>query len=149
AGSLPAAVITTADYSAQETADGAAVTATFAVHVSRSTTSPLIFPLTGVSLRGMALDEQPAFPSAPADGYAVMVPTPGRHLATATSTIAARPGPDREIQFGVPDVPQSRLTFVGLPFSRQPTAPGRRGAQSGTVGEAGPKLTADLGGNKN
>jgi hypothetical protein len=149
AGTLPAAVITAADYSARETAEGAVVTATFMVHVARSKNTPLVFPLTGVSLSTMRLDGQPAFPVARADGYAVAMPTPGRHVVTGTFTVAARPGPDREINFGVPDVPQSRLNFIGFPTSRQPTAPARRGSQSVTVDEAGPILAADLGGGKN
>jgi hypothetical protein len=149
AGSLPAAVITAADYSARETADGAAVSATFTVHVARINTTSLVIPLTGISLSTMTLDGQPAFPIARADGYAVAMPSPGRHVVTGTFTVAARPGPDREINFGVPDVPQSRLTFIGLPSSRQPTAPARRGSQSVTVDEAGPTLAADLGGGKN
>jgi hypothetical protein len=108
-----------------------------------------VFPLTGISLSTLTLDGLPGFPVARADGYAVAMPSPGRHVVTGTFSVAARPGPDREINFGVPDVPQSRLTFIGLPSSRQPTAPARRGSQSVSVDEAGPILTADLGGGKN
>ena len=144
---LPAAVVTSAEYDVRADDTGARVVAKFVVHAFRSGDNAVSLPLGDVRLERATVDGAPAFPTSPRpDAYALAVGGPGRHevevrfAATVTAT-----GPEREVRFGVPDVPEAKLAATLPGAARQPQAVGRAGRQAATTGGERATLAADLG----
>jgi hypothetical protein len=149
---VPAAVITAAEYdgSAASADAPASFTAAYDVLCTRDGGHALTLPLTGVRLEGMDLDGKPAYPdgSRP-DGYTVTVRGAGRHRLTARFAVPpAAVGADREVRFGVPDVPCCRVRFTGPAGSTQLDVATRRGAEASSRDGDRPRADADHGGGR-
>ncbi|MCI0705407.1 MAG: hypothetical protein L0241_30470, partial [Planctomycetia bacterium] len=143
---LPSAVVTSATYDLKADDTGARITAKFVVYAFRASDNTVSLPLSDARLERAMVDGTPAFPTAPRpDTYVVSVGGAGRHeieVRFAASVNAT--GPEREVRFGVPEVPESRL-IASLPgAARQPQAVGRIGRQVVTFGDRA-VLEAELG----
>lgn len=148
APALPPAVILSASYDAVAGEDAATVDATFTVLGTRDGAHPLALPLSGVRLERATINGKDAFPEAPdATRFVVAVPGVGRHdlrLKFAVPTV--RRGADREIRFGVPDVPATTVALLAGATGRQPDVLTRRGGQKVQPTGTGPRAEADHGG---
>ena len=143
---LPAPVVTAAEYDVRTDDSGARITAKFVVHAFRPGENTVLIPLTDARLERATVDGSPAFPTSPQPNvYAVTVSGPGRHeieLRFAASITAT--APEREVRFGVPEVPDAKLT-ASLPGAvRQPQTVGRTGRQVITTGDR-TTVAADIG----
>jgi hypothetical protein len=143
----PGAVVTSAEYDLRADESGAHVVAKFVAFAFREGENSLPLPLSDANLEGAAVDGKPAFPSATRpDVYSVPLPGPGRHeVELRFAAPAAAAGPEREVRFGVPEVPRARLGAALPAGARQQQAAGRLGRQAATGGDR-PALEADLGG---
>jgi hypothetical protein len=146
----PAPVVTAVVYDVRAEDAGARVTAKFVVHAFRSSDNVLSLPLGDARLERATVDGAPAFPTQPAPNvYALAVGGPGRHevevrfAATVTAT-----GPERDLRFGVPEVPEARLAASLPGAARQPVAVGRVGRQTVSTGGARTTVEVDLGASK-
>jgi hypothetical protein len=146
----PAPVVTAATYDVRADGTGARVTAKFVVHAFRSGDNTLSLTLGDARLERATVDGAPAFPASPQPNtYTLAIGGPGRHevelrfAATVTAT-----GPERDLRFGVPEVPEAKLTAALPGAARQPVAPGRVGRQTVTTGGERTTLEADLGATK-
>ncbi len=141
-----AAVVTSAEYDLRADESGAHVVARFVAFGFHEGTCTLALPLSDARLERAAVDGKPAFPSATrSDTYIVALPGLGRHeveLRFAASIVAT--GPEREVRFGVPEVPRAHLTATLPAGAKQPQAAGRFGRQVVSGGDR-PRLEADLG----
>jgi len=148
ATALPPAVILSAAYDAVAGEDAAVVDATFVVLGTRDGPHPLALPLSGVRLARATVNGKDAFPEAPdATRFVVMLPGAGRHeLRLRFSATAVRRGADREVRFGVPDVPASTVALLAGPTGRQPEVLTRRGRQQVEPTGSGPRADAEHGG---
>ena len=148
ATALPPAVILSASYDAVAGEDAAVVDATFVVLGTRDGPHPLALPLSGVRLARATVNGKDAFPDAPdATRFVVTLPGAGRHeLRLRFSATAVRRGADREVRFGVPDVPATTVALLAGPTGRQPEVPTRRGRQKSEPTGGGPRVEADHGG---
>jgi len=143
----PAAVVTAAEYDVQADEAGAQVTAKFAVHAFRSGDNTVVLPLGDVRLERATVDGAAALPTAArADVYTLTVGGPGRHevelrfAATVTAT-----GPEREVRFGAPEVPEARVAATLPGAARLPQVVGRAGRQIVSAGDDRARVSADLG----
>ena len=147
---LPAAVVTSAEYDVRADDAGARVVARFVVHAFRPGDNAVSLPLSDVRLERATADGAPAFlKSLGPDGYALAVGGPGRHeveVRFAASVTAT--GPEREVRFGVPEVPEARLAASLPGAARQPQAVGRAGRQAAVTGGERATVAADLGATK-
>jgi hypothetical protein len=143
---LPAAVITSAEYDLRAEETGARVVARFTVHAFREGENAVSIPLADARLERALVGGKPAFPSAPRpDTYVFALPGPGRHeveLHFAAGVTAT--GSERDLRFGVPEVPRARLTASLPGAARQPVVVGRFGRQAVATGERS-LLEADAG----
>jgi hypothetical protein len=148
APALPPAVILSASYDAVAGEDTATVDATFVVLGTRGGDHPLALPLSGVRLERATVNGKAAFPDAPdATRFVVTVPGVGRHeLRMKFEVPTVRRGADREIRFGVPDVPAGTVTLQAGANGRQPEVLTRRGGQKVRPTGSGPRVEADHGG---
>jgi hypothetical protein len=144
--SAPAPVVTGATYDVRADDAGARVAARFVVHSFRPGENVLTLPLSDVRLERATVDGGGAYPSVTAGGYAVAVGGPGRHEVELrfAATVAAA-GPERDLRFGIPEVPDTRLTATLPGEARQPSAVGRVGGQATTPGGERTAVAADLG----
>jgi hypothetical protein len=144
----PPAIVTSAEYDARVEETGARVTAKFVVQAFRPGDNAVSLPLSDIRLERATVDGAPAFPTAPRpDAYSVAVGGPGRHeIELRFAVTVAANGPEREVKFGVPEVPAAKLAASLPGAARQPAAVGRVGRQ--VVSTAGDRATveADLGG---
>jgi hypothetical protein len=143
---LPAAAITSASYDLRADESGAKVTAKLVVHAFRAGDNAVTLPLADARLERVTVDGAAAFPTAPRpDTYTVAVGGPGRHEVEVRFAVGvSASGSERELRFGVPEVPESRLSASLPGGARQPQAVGRVGRQVVTTGER-TALEADLG----
>src|SRR5262249_14430670 len=109
---LPAPAITAAEYDLRADEGSAHVVAKFTVHAFRDSDNAVSLPLGDARLERVTVDGKPAFTSSPRpDTYTVALSGRGRHeielrfAATLTTT-----GTDRDVRFGVPEVPRAKLT---------------------------------------
>ncbi|QEG31947.1 hypothetical protein GobsT_67950 [Gemmata obscuriglobus] len=140
-------VVTAVTYDVRADDTGAWVAARFVVHAFRPGDNVLTLPLGDARLERVTVNGAPAFATAPKpDTYAVPLGAAGRYeidirfAATVTAS-----GAERELRFGTPDVPDTKLTAVLPGAARQPQSVGRLGRQ--TTATAGERTTieADLG----
>lgn len=139
----PGVVITAASYTGRSEEGSARVSARFTVRNFFDGTAILALPLGDVRLEELRVGKDAAFPlPLKSDVYGVAIPGSGVHTVTATFTMLVKiSGSDREIRFGIPEVPESRLTWTAGGESRQLTAIGWRGQQE----TDGSTLSLDLG----
>lgn len=142
----PTVVITAADYDGRADETTARLTARFTVFSFVEGEAAVVLPLADARLEAVAVDGQPAHPEqVRPDTYAVPVVGFGRHEVEVRFAVpVGRNGPDREVRFGVPDVPAAKLTLLTPPSARQAQVTGWRGAQQ----IAGPRVRADVGGGR-
>jgi hypothetical protein len=142
----PGVVLTTAEYVATADDSSARVVAKFTAHALTGDEPVASLALPDARLERVTVNGANAFPATPRPGvYAVPLPGPGRHEIEVRFTVAiAGAGPEREVRFGIPEVPATRL-IADLPGSaRQAQAVGRIGRQ--VVAPGGRvRLEADLG----
>ena len=143
----PAAVVTVAEYDVQADEASARVTAKLAVHAFCPGNNTVSLPLGDVRLERVTVDGAAAFPSAARpDTYTLAVGGPGRHeielrfAATVTAT-----GPEREVRFGVPEVPEARVVAALPGAARLPQVVGRAGRQVVTTSDDRARVSADIG----
>jgi hypothetical protein len=121
-------------------------TAVLRLHSFADDPPPLPLPLTGVQLREAKLDGAPAFLRAAGDRYLVPVRGRGPHtLEVAFAAPCPAAGDDRELRFGVPEVPTSHLALTGPAGATRLQALSWRGAQRVDEDGGRPRLDADLG----
>jgi hypothetical protein len=143
----PAPVVTAASYDVQTDETGARVTAKFAVRAFRSSDNVLSLPLGDARLERATVNGAPALPTSLGPNlYAIGVGGPGRHEVEVrfAATVTAA-GPERDLRFGVPEVPETKLTAALPAAARQPGAFGRVGQQKVTAGGERTVVEADLG----
>jgi hypothetical protein len=143
----PAAVVTSAEYDLRADEAGAQVVAKFVAVAFREGESALTLPLGDARLGRAVVDGKPAFPTSPRpDACSGALPGPGRHeVELRFAAAVAATGPEREVRFGVPEVPRTKLTASLPGAARQPQAAGRLGRQAATAGDR-TTLEVDLGG---
>jgi len=148
--SEPGAVVTRAEYVGRVEDGFARFTARYVVQSFRDGGTTVALPLADVRLEGVAVGGKAANPTAVRpDLYAVAVPGRGRHEVEVRFAVpVATTGPEREVRFGVPEVPDSQLEFTAPSAARQAQAVGRVGRQGTTTAAAAVRLDADLGGVK-
>jgi len=144
---VPAAVVTSAEYDVRADESGAHVSAKLIVYTFRSSDNAVSLPLGDARLERVTVNGKVAFPTAVRpDTYTVALPAAGRHevelrfAATVTTT-----GPERELRFGVPEVPRTKLTASLPGAARQPQVVGRLGRLAITPGGERTTLEADVG----
>jgi hypothetical protein len=143
----PPPVLTSADYTVRVDGTGAHIAAKFVAHAFRAGDNSVTLPLGDARLEKVTVDGAPAFPtSARPDTYTVSVGGQGRHEIELrfAATVTAN-GPEREVRFGVPEVPATKLTAVLPGAARLPTVVGRVGRQVLVPPGDGPTVVADLG----
>jgi hypothetical protein len=143
----PAPVLTGAEYDVRIDGAGAHVVAKFVAHAFGTGDNVVALPLSDARLERATVDGAPAFPTAARpDAYTLAVGGRGRHEIELrfAATVTAN-GPEREVRFGVPEVPASKLTAVLPGAARLPTVVGRVGRQ--VTAPTGDRTTveADLG----
>ena len=145
---VPGPIITAAEYDGA--VDGSAVfRAKLTVWSPAAGEGKLALPLSGVKLRSVAVDGKPAFPEAEAQRYAVAVAGAGPHEVRVQFDVPiATSGADREVQFGVPDVPGTRVGFRATPGSAFLDVSSRRGEQRPTDDGGTPRVEAHHGGGR-
>ena len=147
---LPGPVVTAATYDGL-TSDGfVRFTAKFTVWSFAAGETSLVLPLADIRLEGVSVDGVPARPQAPRpDLYTVALAGAGWHAVEVRFAVPiTTTGPEREVRFGVPEVPATRIT-VAVPGSpRGLQTVGRTGGQTVTPLPGGVRLGADLGGAK-
>jgi hypothetical protein len=143
----PAPVVTAAGYAVRVEDGAARVIAKFVVHAFRPGDNTLTLPLSDARLERATVDGAPAFPAAPRpDAYALAVGGPGRHEVELRFAVTVfTTGPERELRFGVPEVPEARVSASMPGAARLPQVVGRVGRQVAVTGGDRATITADLG----
>ena len=103
-------------------------------------------PLADARLEKVTVNKAPAFPAAPRPGmYTVPLSGKGRHeIEVSFAVPLGGTGPERELRFGVPECPATRIT-ADLPASaRQVQVVGRVGRRSSVDGDR-VRLEAEVG----
>ena len=128
---LPAVLLTAAEYTGADTDGLTAFDATFTLHVTRDGTQTFALPLTGIRLESIRLDGAVAFPDATRpDRYTISLEGKGeRCLKVRFSVPSLSVGGEREVRFGIPDLPSSRVRFTAGPTAKQVNVVSRRGSQ--------------------
>jgi hypothetical protein len=142
----PAPVITSAEYAIQTEDTTATVTARLIVHAFAPQENTITLTLSDVRLERVAVNGRVAFPTTNRpESYSIPLPGPGRHdmeLRFATSIVTT--GSEREIRFGIPEVPRCRVVASLTKNARQPQLINRWGRQITTT-DTHSRLEADLG----
>lgn len=146
----PTAVITAAEYDGRADETTARFTARFAVVSFADGEAAVTLSLADAKLESVAVDGKPAFPEqVRPDAYSVPVAGAGRHTVEVRFGVpVGRNGPEREVRFGVPEVPAAKLTLLAPPSARQVQVTGWRGAQQVAPVRDGTRLRADVGGGR-
>ncbi|MDY3563489.1 hypothetical protein R5W23_005100, partial [Gemmata sp. JC673] len=143
----PPPVATAAAYDVRADDTGAWVDARFVVYAFRPGDNVFALPLGDARLERVTVNGGPAFATAPKpDTYAVPLGAAGRYEIDVrfAATVTAS-GAERELRFGTPDVPDTKLTAVLPGAARQPQAPGRLGRQTAATAGERTTIEADLG----
>jgi len=129
----PGVVLTAADYRIEVNDSSARVTTNLTVHALDVGQSLVTLPLAEGRLERVTLNGQPAFPTAPRPGvYSIPLPGQGRFTIEARFTVPITgTGAERELRFGVPECPLTRVT-TDLPGTV---------SQVQTVGRLGQRIT--------
>lgn len=133
----PVAGPTSAVYDVVATADSATVDAQFSLWCPTAGPHSIALPLADARLESASLDDRPAFPEAAGPGnYTVAVRGAGWHrLKVRFLVTVATVGGDREMRFGTPDLPASRVTVRVPSGAVSPDVASRRGAQRSIGGD--------------
>jgi hypothetical protein len=126
--------------------DSAGFEAVLAVHAFAEGPATVTLPLAGVQLEEVLLDGTRTAPlsAAPQPGYAVSVRGKGDHVVTVRFRVPVQgSGADRDLQFTVPRLAQSRLTLTVPEGARYLQALVRQGAT--TADPHGNRLEVELG----
>jgi hypothetical protein len=144
----PVAVITSASYDGRVEDGTARLTARFTVESFRDGETTVALPLSDVRLESAAVDDKPAFPLATRpDLYSVAVVGRGRHVIDVRFAVPVTvAGPEREVRFGIPEVPDARLALAVPGGPEQVQASGRVGGQKVTSADGAVRLEAEIGG---
>lgn len=142
----PGVVLTAAEYTATAEESSARVVAKFIAQVLPEADPVASLTLPDARLERVTVNGANAFPATPRPGvYAVPLPGPGRFEIEVRFTVAiAGAGSEREVRFGIPEVPATRLVADLPGGARQAQAVGRIGRQLVTPGGR-VRLEADLG----
>jgi hypothetical protein len=149
----PGVVLSASSYAIRVDDAGARVTATFTAHALDEGELVATLPLADARLEKVLVNGSPAFPAAPRPGvYTVPLPGQGRHEVVAAFTVPlGGAGTERELRFGVPECPATRIAAELPDAARQAQMIGRIGRRDST-GDDGAggrvKLEADLGATK-
>jgi hypothetical protein len=149
AAGLRGAMLLGATYEGRADNQTAQIEARFPVHCFNDEPTSLFLPLANVQLLDALLDGAAAHPVAvrlPRDGYTIDIKGKGSHSITVRFAVPL-PGTteDRELRFGIPELPRSRLALdvpAGAGYLMVVEA---RGTQRVTVDERSTHLEADLG----
>ena len=144
-------MLSTSAYSIQVNDAGARVTATFTAHALDEGEPVATLPLADARLEKVLVNGSAAFPAAPRPGvYTVPLPGKGRHEVVAAFTVPlGGAGTERELRFGVPECPATRIAAELPAAARQAQVIGRIGRRGLDEPEgARVKLDADLGATK-
>jgi hypothetical protein len=143
----PGVVLTSADYAVTADDATARVVGKFVAHALGDGDPVLVLPLADARLEKVTVNGSAAFPAAPRPGvYAVPLPGKGRHeVGVRFAVPVTGAGPEREVRFGVPEVPATAATADLPGGARQPQVVGRVGRRDETAGGGRVKLTADVG----
>jgi hypothetical protein len=140
---LPAPVIAAAAYEIRVDDGIAKVTAKFTARAFRASDNAVSIPLSDVRLERATVNGAPAFPAvSKPDTYTIALPNAGQHeIELRFVTSATATGSEREVRFGIPEVPNSRTSFSLPNTARQPQIATRMGKQ--TTGTASDRVTLD------
>lgn len=143
----PTAVLTSASYVGRVEEGFARVVASYVVYAFRDGETTIDLPLSEARLERAMVDGKPALPVvAKADLYTVTVAGRGRHeIEVRFAVPVATTGPEREVRFGVPEAPDSRIHFAAPTSARQLLVVGRQGDQKTTNEKDAVRLEAGLG----
>lgn len=143
----PMPVVTSATYDVRVDDSGARVTARLVAHAFRERDNVLALLMPDARLERATVDGVPAFPSSPAaNTLALAIGAAGRHeIELRFAAAVTANGADRDLRFGVPDAPESRLSASLPGAARQPVVTGAIGRQVTTVGGDRAAVEADLG----
>lgn len=142
----PGVVLSSSNYAMTADAAGARVVATYIVNALDDGPAVATLSLADARLEKVTVNKATAFPVAPRPGiYSIPLPGRGRHEIEIVSTVPfSGTGSDRELRFGVPECPVTRLA-VDLPgTARQVQVVGRIGRQTMTGGDR-VQLQAEVG----
>lgn len=144
---IPAAVVTSAEYDVRADESGAHVGAKLIVYAFRSSDNVVSLPLGDARLERVTVNGKVAFPTAARpDIYTVALPGAGRHeVELRFAATVATTGPERELRFGVPEVPRTKLTASLPGAARQPQIVGRAGRLTIATGGERTTLETDVG----
>ena len=139
-------VIVSSTYALTADTSGARVVATYIVHALADTRTIVTLPLAESRLERVTIDQNPAFPAAPRPGvYTVPLPGLGRHeIKVSFAVPLTGTGPEREIRFGAPECPITRVTAELPGAAKQAQMVGAMGRQTLLEAEQ-VKLEADVG----
>ncbi len=132
---VPEILLIDAEYRGEVTESHARFLANWRVEVTRDGSYDFELPLSGVKLEAMTLNDQPAFPDASRPGrYRITLARQGVHALKAAFTVPLVTNlGDREIRFGIPDHPTTRIS-LDLPESASvPDMVGRTGGWNRTA----------------
>ena len=137
--SPPSTLITAADYAVNVDEFAARVVAKFTVHAFADANLTAILPLTDARLERVTIDGVQAITTAPRPGnYTVTLPGVGRHEVEVRFGVAlTASGTERELRFGVPECPTTRVAAEFPNTARQIQLVGRAGKQ--TMGDGEPE----------
>lgn len=140
---IPHNVITRAQYEGWVSDGLAHFKAQFTVVNLAEEPTSILLPLADVRMDRLELDGQPAYPSLTAPGtYSVLLSKSPQQTITARFSVPVKAtGPDREVRFGIPNVPDCQLSWQRPPDSRELTVLGRKGR----IQESQGLIQADLG----
>jgi hypothetical protein len=143
----PSVVLTAATYDGRADEAVARFTATFTAVALDDGEPVAALPLADARLERVRVNGKPAHPVAVRpDLYTVPLPGRGRHeIEVAFAVPVGLLGPEREVRFGVPEVPASRLTFAAPGSARQVQVVGRLGARQVSTDAGAVRVEADLG----
>lgn len=145
AAGLRGAILLGAVYEGRVEGDNAHFEARFPVHCFGDGPATLTLPMGGIQLTEAMLDGAPTHPvplRAPREGYALEIKGGGSHTVLLRFIVPVhRNNDDRDLRFGVPELPRGRLTLE---------VPGRVGylhaaEARGSQRVQGTRLEADLG----
>jgi hypothetical protein len=144
----PSVVLTAAAYDGRADETVARFTAKFTAVALDDGEPVAALPLADARLERVRVNGKPAHPTAVRpDLYTVPLPGRGRHeIEVAFAVPVGLAGPEREVRFGVPEVPASRLTFAAPGSARQVLVTGRVGGRQLSTDPNAVRVEADLGG---
>ncbi|MBA4067679.1 MAG: hypothetical protein C0501_29040 [Isosphaera sp.] len=143
----PGVVLTAAEYALTADDGTARVVGRFVAHALGDADPVLVLPLADARLEKVTVNGAAAFPAAPKAGvYAVPLPGKGRHEVEVRFAVpVAGAGPEREVRFGVPEVPETKVVADLPGGARLPQVVGRVGRRDEAAAGGRVRLAVDAG----